>query len=179
MRGLTEDIMKFSRRAAAALFALSVPLLSGNLAFAADATVHVSLWDNGTNAMDDMGKMAPMGFAMEGASMQADKATMGVKADVTSVPAGKVTFEVVNDSKDIIHEMLVSPVVDDTTPLPYLTDENRVDEEAAGHLGEVAELEPGKSGALTVDLKPGKYILFCNIPGHYVMGMWTTFEVKG
>jgi uncharacterized cupredoxin-like copper-binding protein len=172
--------MNISRRSAAALLALSLPLLMSAVgALAAETTVHVSLWDNGANSMDNMGMTAPMGFAMEGMSMAAEKATMGVKVDVTSIPAGKVTFEVTNDSKDIVHEMLVSPIVDDKTPLPYLADEDRVDEDAAGHLGEVSELEPGKSGALTVDLKPGRYILFCNIPEHYVLGMWTLIEVTG
>jgi uncharacterized cupredoxin-like copper-binding protein len=53
-----------------------------------------------------------------------------------------------------------------------------VDEERAGHLGEVSELEPGKTGALRLDLKPGNYLLFCNIPGHFMAGMWTSFTIK-
>ncbi len=171
--------MKISRRSVAALLALSLPLLSGGIALAAETTIHLSLWDKGANSMDSMGMMAPMGFAMEGMSMMAEKGTMGITADAASAPAGKVTFEVTNDSVDIVHEMLVVPIVDDTTPLPYVADENRVDEEAAGDLGEVSELDPGKSGALTLDLKPGKYLLFCNVPGHYVMGMWTIIEVTG
>ena len=28
-------------------------------------------------------------------------------------------------------------------------------------------------------LKPGLYILYCNIPGHYVLGMWTLMTVTG
>ena len=35
-------------------------------------------------------------------------------------------------------------------------------------LGEVSELDPGKSGTLTLTIKPGKYLLVCNVPGHYV-----------
>ena len=45
-------------------------------------------------------------------------------------------------------------------------------------LGEVSELDPGKSGTLTLKLDPGTYMLFCNIPGHYMAGMWTTVTVK-
>ena len=40
----------------------------------------------------------------------------------------------------------------ETTPLPFVAADNRVDEDAAGHLGEVSELDPGKSGALTLTL---------------------------
>ena len=105
--------------------------------------------------------------------------TMGITADPVEIPAGEVTFAVTNDSKDMIHEMLVAPVADPPVALPYVAAENRVDEEASGDLGEVSELDPGASGALTVTLKPGTYILFCNVPGHYAMGMWTLVTVSG
>lgn len=44
------------------------------------------------------------------------------------------------------------------------SDQEKVDEAAAGHLGEVAELETGHSGVLTLTLKPGTRILYCDIP---------------
>jgi len=43
----------------------------------------------------------------------------------------------------------------------------------------VSELAPGKSGVLRIALKPGKYILYCNAPGHYALGMWTEITVTG
>lgn len=136
--------------------------------------IAVSLWDTGENAMDMMDSMAPMGMAMDGDMAMV---TMGIKVDTDKVPAGEVTFTATNDSDSIIHEMILAPVVSMEAPLPYDTDSMRVDEDAAKSLGEVSELEPGDSGALTVTLEPGTYILYCNIPGHYVMGMWTTIEV--
>jgi uncharacterized cupredoxin-like copper-binding protein len=152
---------------------LSVLFLSDHAT--AGTTIKVSLWDKGMGSMDMMDQMKPMGMAMMGADMT--MVTMGITLDQTTVAAGEVTFEAQNVSKDIIHEMILAPVADQTKALPYLVDENRVDEELAGHLGEVSELDPGKSGALTVTLKPGSYILFCNIPGHYAMGMWTVLTV--
>jgi uncharacterized cupredoxin-like copper-binding protein len=74
--------------------------------------------------------------------------------------------------------MIVAPIKDETTLLPYIDAENRVDEEKSGDLGEVSELDPGKGGSLTLDMKPGKYVLYCNVPGHYAMGMWTVLTVK-
>ena len=149
-------------------------LLAATGAFA-DTTVHVSLWDKGPDSlmMDDahMGMMGKMDMSMMPMAM------MGITLDQVSVPTGKVTFDVVNDSKDIIHEMLVAPVPDGTIELPYFVDENRVDEEAAHYLGEVSELDPGKSGALTLDLAPGTYVIFCNVPGHFIDGMWTMLTV--
>ena len=153
--------------------AVSALLLAGSAY--ADTTIHVSLWDKGPESMvmDDahmgmMGKMDTSLMAM---------ALMGVTLDQTSVPAGKITFDVVNDSKDIIHEFLVAPVTADQKELPYIVDENRVDEEAASYLGEVSELDPGKSGSLTVDLAAGSYIVFCNVPGHFINGMWSILTV--
>lgn len=139
----------------------------------ADATIKVSLWDNNSNP--DMSK--PMGMMM-GMKMDMSKAPMGIKLDMEEVPAGKVTFDVTNDSKETIHEMLVSPLADMNSQLPFVEADNKVDEEKSGDLGEVSELDPGKSGSLTLDLKPGLYVLYCNVPGHYSAGMWKTFKVK-
>ncbi len=140
----------------------------------ADATVKVSLWDKDGMEMD-MSQNMGMGMGMH-ADMKMAK--MGIEIDKASVPSGKVTFEVTNVAKELQHEMLVAPVSDENTVLPFVDAENRVDEEKSGDLGEVSELDPGKSGALTLDLKPGTYILFCNIPGHFMAGMWTLITVK-
>lgn len=166
---MTKLSTRITRLGAATLLAL------GAASFAAEAaTVKVTLWDKGPDSAtpDDA---HPMGMGSAGADMK--MAMVGVKADVASVKAGKVTFEVTNASKDIVHEMILSPVPEGGKPLPYIADQLKVDEDAAGHLGEVSELDPGKSGALTVDLKPGKYILFCNIPAHFMNGMWTEITV--
>ena len=103
--------------------------------------------------------------------------TNGITTGLAEVSAEDFTFQVTNDSKDIIHEMVLAPVADVSKPLPYNSNEAKVYEVAAGHLGEVVELETGQSGALTMTLKPGTYILYRNIPGHYVIGMWTLLIV--
>jgi uncharacterized cupredoxin-like copper-binding protein len=167
-----EKIMNFRRFAfaAATMLVSSVALIAP--AFA-DATVNVSLWDKG--GMMDMSKSMGMGMGMHG---NMTMAMMGIKTDQMEVPAGNVTFKVINDSKETVHEMLVIPVADENAVLPFVEAENRVDEEASGDLGEVSELEPGKAGELTLELKPGTYMLMCNVPGHYMAGMWTMIKVK-
>lgn len=150
-------------------FGLAAPSL------ASGTVVKVSLWDKGPNSMDMLGKaMWGMGMKHEDASM----ATMGIDANPKEVKAGEITFEVTNDSGDVVHEMIVAPVKSTEKPLPYDKTTEKVKEEAAGHLGEVSELDSKKTGSLKLTLKPGKYILYCNIPGHYVLGMWTLFTVK-
>lgn len=46
-------------------------------------------------------------------------------------------------------------------------------EDEAGQLGETARLDPAPNGALTLDLKPGAFVLPRDIPGPCVVGMWT------
>ncbi|QEX20153.1 hypothetical protein FRZ61_00670 [Hypericibacter adhaerens] len=156
------------------LLPLGAIALAATVSGPADAasTINVSLWDKGARA--DMA--TDLGMNMGGHDMS--KATMGVRAVPAAVKAGDVTFEVTNNSSETIHEMIVVPVRDPKDPLPYIDAENRVDEDAAGHLGEVSELDPGKTGALRLHLAPGKYLLFCNVPGHFANGMWTEVTVQ-
>ena len=138
----------------------------------ADTRILVSLWDAGDNmvAGDNMRiKDHP----------DLSKATMGVKMSTTDVVAGKITFVAYNASADNEHEMVVARLVDGNKGLVYNADEAKVDEkDANSNLGEVAEMEPGKSGTLTLDLKPGTYVIYCNIPTHYASGMWTILTVR-
>ena len=104
--------------------------------------------------------------------MSLDVSTMALKA-------GKVTFDVTNAKTSTVqHEMLVvrlTPAQEaDLDTLPYNDKENTIDEESSKiqDLGEVSELDPGHEGQLTVTLKPGPYLLFCNVPGHFKMGMY-------
>ena len=167
--------MSYSRRSVVALIACSLTAVTVGPALAGGTTVQVSLWDKGGASMSMMGSTKPMGMGMMGADI--GMVTMGINADVTEVPVGEVTFQVVNDSKDMIHEMVLTPIADAATLMPYDADLQRVDEDAAGDLGEVADLDTGQSGALTLTLTPGTYILYCNIPGHYAAGMWTLLTV--
>lgn len=156
-----------------ASLALAATLVLGAMSGMAQAAtvVNVSLWDKGA----DMQMATGLAYATPGADMS--KATMGIKATPDTAKAGVVTFKVTNDSKDTIHEMIVMYLADPTKPLPYIDAEQRVDEDKAGDKGEVSELDPGKSGSLTVNLQPGTYLLICNVAGHYAAGMWTKFEV--
>ena len=153
---------------------LVLPLFAFVLANSSIAatTINVNLSDKGGNM--DMSQNMGLGIGMHG---DMKTAIMGVDIDKKTIKAGKVTFAVKNISKETIHELIVSPINNADETLPYLNNENRVDEEHGSHLGEVSELKAGESGALTINLKPGMYALFCNIPNHYMAGMWTLLEV--
>jgi uncharacterized cupredoxin-like copper-binding protein len=150
-----------------------VALLTLTGASSAQTTVvHVTMWDMGGNAEMSMDR----GIGMAHAGMTGGM--MGMKLSADTVPAGDVKFEVSNGSKDTVHEMLVLPLPADGAALPYSAKDARFDEEKAGSLGEVEELQPGKSGDLTLTLKPGKYALACNVANHFANGMWTVLTVK-
>ncbi len=165
-------MIALAKGASLALFSAVVLTAASGAAMAA-TTIHVSLWDKGA----DM-QMVTGDEYQPNTKIDLSKATMGVKAMPDMAKAGVVTFKVTNNSKDTIHEMIVMQLDKAGDPLPYIAAENRVDEDKSGDKGEVSELDPGKSGALTVDLQPGKYLLICNVPGHYASGMWTEFTVN-
>lgn len=169
--------MKLSRRSALSIIPGALPFLAFNRAAFAGTVVKVSLWDKGGSSMDTMDTLIPMGLAMPGAMM--DMATMGITVDTVEIPSGEVTFRVINESQEFYHSVTISPVVDPSKELPYLTDKMMVNEAAAGTTARVKELRPRDAGQVTVDMQPGTYILYCNIAGHYVMGMWTLVTVTG
>jgi uncharacterized cupredoxin-like copper-binding protein len=170
------NMMKLTRRTWLATAVAPAAAVSSGAAMAKGTVVKVSLWDQGPMSMNMLGQGHMMGMG-QGVPNGSPMRPMGIKVSTSTVRAGEVSFEVVNDSKQMIHEMVISPTQGPSHPLPYVKAENKVDEDAAGHLGKVAELEPGQSGALRLTLKPGRCILYCNIAGHYELGMWTLLTV--
>jgi uncharacterized cupredoxin-like copper-binding protein len=136
----------------------------------ADDLIHVSLWDKGAKA-------ALVTKLAYDPAADLSHATMGVKLSKSKVKAGKITFEAKNDAKETIHEMLVIPLKAGVSPI-ISEKEARIAEETANALGEVPETDPGKTGTLTLDLTPGNYLITCNIPGHYMNGMWSVLTVE-
>ena len=50
--------------------------------------------------------------------------------------------------------------------------DGEVDEEAYSGPGEIPDVEAGETGKTALNLKPGKYAMNCNVPGHYKAGMY-------
>jgi uncharacterized cupredoxin-like copper-binding protein len=93
------------------------------------------------------------------------------------VHAGPVLFKVKNDSTNLVHEFLV--VKTDLGPGAFPMKENgaKVDEDKLKGIRELGDLTPGTSGQLKMTLKPGRYVLFCNQPGHFTAGMVASLTV--
>jgi uncharacterized cupredoxin-like copper-binding protein len=102
---------------------------------------------------------------------------MAIKTDRATVKAGRIVLQAVNESKEVVHEVLIVPAPSSGRELPYDARKGVVLEERVHPLGEIQELKPGARGRLTLNLKAGTYLLLCNQPGHYKAGMATKLVV--
>jgi len=101
-----------------------------------------------------------------------------MKPSLTSVPAGKVTFMAIDQGK-LDHEAVLLKTEKSPKDLVQVAGTGKINEEAAGeNVGEI-EVEAGTTGAATFNLAPGRYILICNIPAHYLSGMFAELTVTG
>jgi len=109
-------------------------------------------------------------------TVRVDERDFRIEAPRT-LAAGHVTLQVKNQGPSA-HELLVVRAPDDHLPLRrdgLTVDEDAVEPVTAG------ALEPGKPRSvrrLDLRLAPGHYVLFCNMSGHYLGGMYTELEVK-
>ncbi|HKI67254.1 MAG TPA: plastocyanin/azurin family copper-binding protein [Solirubrobacterales bacterium] len=95
--------------------------------------------------------------------------------------AGLTTIEAPNEG-NMEHELVLFKTNMDPAKLPTEAtgdiDEEKLDKsEAAEEVGEIADVEPGETKSEEFKLTPGKYVMFCNIPGHYAQGMYGTLTV--
>jgi len=96
-----------------------------------------------------------------------------IKPSEASIPAGKVTF-VAKNTGDAEHEMVV--VRTDKAAGSLAKGGGEASE--AGSVGEIGEFKAGATERKAFNLKPGRYVLLCNVPGHYKAGMYTAFTVR-
>ena len=96
--------------------------------------------------------------------------------DQSTVPSGKITFNVKNGGT-MIHEVVVLKTdvpADKIAPDP--DEAGKMSED--GSQGESGDLNPTEAKTFTLDLQPGNYVLICNQPAHYLLGMHIAFIVK-
>jgi uncharacterized cupredoxin-like copper-binding protein len=149
--------------------------------------------DNATKTATDKGKVINVEVG------EASASTYFVRPEQATVDAGTVTFAVTNVGL-LYHEFIVYSNVDGVAPgdLPVNTEEDEADLAEENVVGEAPYATPpivpsdkkpgdadhriraeGWGAELTVDLKPGKYILLCNLAGHYTRyKQYAAFTVK-
>jgi uncharacterized cupredoxin-like copper-binding protein len=100
-----------------------------------------------------------------------------ITASPRKIAAGNVHFRAQNHGPDA-HELIVVRAA--SGRLPMRSDGLTVDEDAL-EKATVGVLEPGEPGSvrdLQVRLAPGRYLLICNMSGHFMGGMETALVVK-
>jgi len=98
--------------------------------------------------------------------------SQGMTVSFEQVKAGTVTFEVTNVSVNEDHELLL--VRTELKPDQFPVDDSgtRIDESKLQGINELGDLTKGETSTHQVTLKPGRYVMFCNEPGHFGAGMW-------
>jgi uncharacterized cupredoxin-like copper-binding protein len=95
-----------------------------------------------------------------------------LKAVPASARPGKVTFVARNAGK-LEHEVVVVK----TNRAPGKLPVKGTKASEAGRVGKIPPFKPGQTKRLTLSLKAGKYVLFCNVAGHYESGQYSGFRV--
>jgi uncharacterized cupredoxin-like copper-binding protein len=184
---LRSELESSRRRSGTTLLAAFMAALLGiaallGVAFKVDdnqsvaTAMHNRMGANQTSANNGAGMMGAAGSAgavaqpSAGATAQvsAELGDYWVHPDAQSVPAGKITFTAKNVGA-VPHELMVerAPIKMEGPGQPV--------EDAA--LGMIEDMGPGESGQMTVNLKPGMYMLFCNVAGHFALGQHTMLRV--
>ena len=103
---------------------------------------------------------------------------MSLTLTPSTVPAGPVEFTITNESRALKHEFLIVPWSNGSGALPYDQKAQQVSEARLSKLEGVEDLNPRETVTTRLVLKPGRYVAFCNEPGHYRDDMRATFNVS-
>ena len=93
----------------------------------------------------------------------------------SSAPAGSVTFNISNEGPSA-HEFVIVKTDDAPDALPVK--DNTVEEDKVDVVDEAEDIAPSTTATLTTDLEAGSYVIICNIPTHYGLGMHAAFTVS-
>lgn len=126
--------------------------------------------------------VAPSAVAADSAAPARIDVTMHdfkIKLSRRSVPAGPVDIHVHNRGPST-HEINVDRTNLDADSLPIKADGLTVNEDSKSllRIDSIEQLNLGETGDLHLDLRPGHYVLYCNLEGHYLGGMHVSFDVR-
>jgi uncharacterized cupredoxin-like copper-binding protein len=111
-------------------------------------------------------------------NINATEKDFSITLDSSEAPAGTVKFTI-NNTGPSVHEFVVFKTDLAPDKLPLVS--GAVDEEGEGvtHIDEVEDIAVDATETLSVSLEAGKYVVICNVPGHYVAGMHAPLTVGG
>jgi uncharacterized cupredoxin-like copper-binding protein len=112
--------------------------------------------------------------APAGSQLVVEMTDYKVTVSVPSVKAGSTRIGVRNLASQVhSFEVIKTDLPHDKLPIDGASAKARED----GKVGGIETIAPGRSASVTLDLQPGKYVLICNVAGHYQLGMHASFTV--
>lgn len=120
------------------------------------------------------GEQAPAADASKG-QIRADMKEYTITLTSGTVKAGAVTF-IARDVGSAQHSFAVLRT--DLAPDKLPIDQQKQQAKEDGKVGGLDNVDPGRSLNLRLDLPPGHYVLICNVPTHYQLGMRTELAVQ-
>jgi uncharacterized cupredoxin-like copper-binding protein len=147
----------------------------GSTATAGDTTMTMTT-DTVTTATTGTATVGT-GTAAAGTAQESVNVVLGSPGEFSlgaprTIPAGETTFRVTNEGA-APHELAILKT---DTGANLTVRDGRAEE--PGLVDRTAEMAPGSDATLTVTLEPGRYVLICNLPGHYQGGMWADLTVS-
>src|SRR2546430_1881142 len=108
-------------------------------------------------------------------SLYIDMSDFKIAADHPTIAAGHVVIGIRNHASTV-HELKVikTDLAPDQLPVDSATAKANED----GKVGELLNIVGGASRKLVLELTPGKYVLICNVAGHYQLGMRAALVVQ-
>ena len=129
--------------------------------------------DNSSSAQTPTAKTTTTARPAKGA-LAARLDEWSVKPSARRVRAGTVKLTATNSGKTA-HELVVLRT---DKPAARLAKPGARRAPEAGNVGEVGDLAAAKRGTTVLRLKPGHYVLICNLPGHWAAGMRADLTVE-
>jgi uncharacterized cupredoxin-like copper-binding protein len=108
-------------------------------------------------------------------SLYVEMSDFKITTDHPTVTAGHVVIGIRNHAS-MVHELKVikTDLAPDQLPIDGATAKVKED----GKVGGLENVSGGASRKLVLELGPGKYVLICNIAGHYQLGMRVGLEIQ-
>lgn len=169
--------MRLQRRGAASVAALMA--VGGIFIAGCGGDSNTTTTEVETEATTGAGAAGEAAGGGQGATLQIKMGEFYFKPKNATAEAGPTTIEAPNEGS-VEHELVLFKSDKNPAKLPTEAngevDEEKLDKEAE-EAGEIADVEAGDTKSEEFELTPGKYVMFCNLPGHYAAGMYGTLTV--
>jgi uncharacterized cupredoxin-like copper-binding protein len=141
--------------------------------------VGVAACGNDTTANGGSAVSTTTGNPTAGLSVAVNQKDFAISLDRPTVASGQIAF-VIHNAGPSPHELKVfrTDLPEDKLPTTATATVNETGPGVTRVAATPATTDPGGTQRLTATLAPGRYVLVCNIPGHYGLGMHTVLVVS-